>query len=126
MLEMAEAYSNLSTETPAKLNPILEIKSSSGEILYKKEVEKKENIIKPGVLTLMWKILADPSNRIGSWATKFNVKGLTYALKTGTSNVKTDKGSRPRDGWLAAYTPSRVILMWAGNADATPMNRNAY
>jgi hypothetical protein len=30
----------------------------------------------------MWKILADPSNRIGAWSTKFNVKGLTYALKT--------------------------------------------
>ena len=126
MLEMAEAYSNLSTETPARLNPILEIKNSNGEILYKKEVEKKENIIKPGIITLMWKILSDPSNRIGAWSTKFNVKWLTYALKTWTSNVKTDKGSRPRDGWLAAYTPSKVILMWAWNADAAPMNRNAY
>ncbi|MBQ7617120.1 hypothetical protein IJS64_04045 [bacterium] len=74
MLEMAEAYSNLSTENPARLNPILEIKNSNGEILYKKEVEKKENIIKPGIITLMWKILSDPSNRIGAWSTKFNVK----------------------------------------------------
>lgn len=40
--------------------------------------------------------------------------------------MKTDKGSRPRDGWLAAYTPSKVILMRAGNADARPMNSKAY
>jgi len=126
MLQMAEAYSNLSRENPAKLNPILEIKNNNWEILYKKEVEEKDNIIPPGIITLMWKILADPSNRIGAWSTKFNVKGLTYALKTWTSNVVTDKWSRPRDWWLAAYTPSRVILMWAWNADASAMNRNAY
>ena len=74
----------------------------------------------------MWNILSDPSNRIWSWSTKFNVKWLTYALKTWTSNVQTDKWSRPRDGWLAAYTPSKVILMWAWNANASAMNRNAY
>ena len=45
----------------------------------------------------MWKILADPNNRLAGWVTRFNVSGLTYALKTGTSNVVTDKGSRPRD-----------------------------
>lgn len=126
MLELAEAYSHLSTATPARISPILEIRTSNGELLYSKEVEKKENLIKPGIITLMWKILSDPNNRLGGWVTKFNVKGLTYALKTGTSNVKTDKGSRPRDGWLAAYTPSKVILMWAGNANAAAMNRNAY
>ena len=126
MLQMAEAYSNLTRENPAKINPILEIKNNNWEILYKKEVEEKENIIPAWIISLMWKILADPSNRIGAWSTKFNVKGLTYALKTWTSNVVTDKWSRPRDWWLAAYTPSRVILMWAGNADASAMNRNAY
>jgi hypothetical protein len=29
MLQMAEAYSNLSRENPAKLNPILEIKNNN-------------------------------------------------------------------------------------------------
>ena len=126
MIELAGAYSNLSTSTPGEINPILEIKASDGKILYTKEVKTKQNIIKPGIISLMWKILADPNNRIGVWVSKFNVKGLTYALKTWTSDVKTEKGGRPRDWWLAAYTPSRVIMMWAGNANATPMNRNAY
>ena len=74
----------------------------------------------------MWKILSDPANRLAGWVSKFNVPGLNFALKTGTSNAKTDKGNRPRDGWVAAYTPSKVLLMWAGNADATPMNKNAF
>lgn len=126
MLELAGAYEHLSTPTPAEINPILEIKASDGKILYKKEVKTKQNVIKPWIVTLMWKILSDPNNRLGGWVTKFNVKGLTYALKTWTSDVKTDKWGRPRDWWLAAYTPSKVILMWAGNANATPMNRNAY
>ena len=126
MLELASAYTHLSTTTPAKINPILEIRWSNGTILYTKEPEIQQNIIKPGIVSLMWKILSDPSNRIGAWATKFNVRGLTYALKTGTSNVRTEKASLPRDWWLAAYTPSKVLMMWAGNADARPMNAKAY
>ena len=126
MLELWSAYSYLSTETPAVIDPILEIKNNKWEILYSKEIKKQENRIKPGIISLMWNILSDPSNRIWSWSTKFNVKWLTYALKTWTSNVQTDKWSRPRDGWLAAYTPSKVILMWAWNANASAMNRNAY
>ena len=40
--------------------------------------------------------------------------------------MKTAKWNRPRDGLVAAYTPDNLILMWAGNADASPMNSNAY
>ncbi|MFZ2151317.1 MAG: transglycosylase domain-containing protein [Candidatus Absconditicoccaceae bacterium] len=127
MLELATAYSNLTMGgKPAYINPILEIKSSNGSIVYQKVVQYRDQVIKPGVVYLMRKILADPANRIVGRVNKFNVKGLTYALKTGTSNVKTEKGNRPRDGRLAAYTPNKVLLFWAGNADATPMNRNAY
>ena len=64
MLELAGAYSNLSTPTPGKINPILEIKANDGKILYTIEVETKQNIIKTGIISLMWKILADPNNRI--------------------------------------------------------------
>ncbi|MDR0369574.1 MAG: hypothetical protein LBH96_03545 [Candidatus Peribacteria bacterium] len=38
----------------------------------------------------------------------------------------TAKGSRPRDGWLAAYMPNKLVLMRAGNANASPMNANAF
>lgn len=126
MLELASAYSHLTTETPAEINPILEITSADGSILYKKEVVEKEEIIPSGIKYLMRKILSEPNNRLPGWITKFNVSGLTYALKTGTSNVVTERGSRPRDGWLAAYMPNKLVLMRAGNANASPMNANAF
>lgn len=126
MLELASAYSHLTTETPGELNPILEIKANDGSLLYQKEVQEKEEIIPAGIKYLMWKILSEPNNRLAGWVTKFNVSGLTYALKTGTSNVKTDRGNRPRDGWMAAYMPDRLVLMRAGNANASPMQANAF
>jgi hypothetical protein len=51
---------------------------------------------------------------------------LTYALKTWTSNMKSEKWNLPRDGLVAAYTPDNLILMWAGNTDASPMFTNAF
>ena len=127
LLDFAWAYSYLTTETPAKLNPILEITSADWSVLYKKEVEEKEDLIPTWVKYLIWKILSDPNNRLAGWVSKFNVSGLTYALKTWTSNMKTDKWKNlPRDWLVAAYTPDNLILMRAGNADASPMNANAY
>lgn len=126
LLEFANAYRYLTTETPADINPILEITSADGSVLYEKEVEETEDIIPAWVRYLIWKILSDPNNRLAGWVNKFNVSGLTYALKTWTSNMKTEKWNRPRDGLVAAYTPDNLILMWAGNANAAPMNSNAY
>ena len=126
LLEFANAYRYLTTETPAEINPILEITSADWSVIYKKEVKESEDIIPAWVRYLIWKILSEPGNRLAGWVNKFNVSGLTYALKTWTSNMKTEKWNRPRDGLVAAYTPDNLILMWAGNADASPMNSNAY
>ena len=126
LLEFANAYSYLTSETPAEINPILEITSADGSVLYKKEVVEKEDLIPSWVKYLIRKILSEPGNRLAGWVNKFNVSWLTYALKTWTSNMKTEKWNRPRDGLVAAYTPDNLILMWAWNADASPMNSNAY
>ncbi len=127
MLDFANAYAHLTTPTPAVINPILEITSRDGSILYQRTGQNLQpEVIKPGIISLVWKILSDTANRIPGWENKFTVSGLKYALKTGTSNAKTDKGNRARDGWLAAYTPSKVMLFRAGNADGTPMNTNAF
>ncbi|HBB03568.1 TPA: hypothetical protein DCZ39_01510 [Patescibacteria group bacterium] len=83
MLDFASAYSNLTTSTPAVVNPILEVRSRDGSILYQKTGQNlKIQIIKPGIISLIWKILSDTANRIPGWENKFTVSGLTYALKT--------------------------------------------
>jgi len=127
MLELANAYAHLSTDKPAVVNPILEIRARDGSLIYQKTWENyQKEVIQPWIRYLLWKILSDPNNRIPWWIWKFNVSWLTFGLKTWTSNVKTEKWNRPRDGRLAAYTPSKVVLYRAWNADATPMNRNAF
>ena len=127
MLEFANAYAHLSTATPAVINPILEIRSRDGSILYEKTGQNLQpGVIKPGIISLIWKILSDTANGIPGWENKFSVAGLKIALKTWTSDAKTDRGNRARDWWLAAYTPSKVMLFRAGNADGTPMNANAF
>ena len=127
MLEFANAYSHLTTSTPAVINPILEVRARDGSILYQKTWQNfQEEVIKPGLVSLIWKILSDTANRIPGWENKFTVSWLKYALKTWTSNAKTDRGNRARDWRLAAYTPNKVMMFWAGNADGTPMNTNAF
>lgn len=127
MLEFANAYAHLTTSSPALINPILEVRSRDGSILYQKTGQNLQaEVVQPGIVSLMWKILSDTANRIPGRENKFTVSGLKYALKTWTSNAKTDRGNRARDWWLAAYTPSKVMLFRAGNADGTPMNVNAF
>lgn len=127
MLDFANAYAHLTTPSPAVINPILEVRARDGSLLYQKTWENLQpEVMKPGIISLMRKILSDTANRIPGWENKFTVSGLKYALKTWTSNAKTDRGNRARDGWLAAYTPNKVMVFWWGNADGTPMNKNAF
>jgi len=130
MLEMAQAYSFLSKKWEAfGINPILEIRGSDGQILYKKEPQKVTSWLKWWPAYLIRKILSDPGNMPGGWIKYYAISGFKYAVKSWTSNkVITIDGrekSVPRDGWLATYTPSRVTLYRAGNADDKPMNTNA-
>ena len=79
---------------------------------------------------MMWDILSTTANMPAGWVNSYAVKGLKYAVKSGTSNkVIKENGkdvSVPRDGRLATYTPSTVTMYWAGNANDTPMKKNAY
>ena len=130
MLEMAQAYSVLSQAWSSyDINPILEIKDAEGKVVYSKEPKKKESELKGGPSYLIRKILSDTNNMPG-WRIKYYaINGFKYAVKSGTSNkvinLNGKEKSLPRDGRLATYTPSRVTMYRAGNADDKPMNANA-
>ena len=49
MIELAAAYMHLSNPTPGEINPILEIRTSDGSLIYEKEVKKQEEVIPAGV-----------------------------------------------------------------------------
>lgn len=126
MLELATAYSHLSNPTPAKVDPILEIRTSDWSLIYEKEVERQEEVIPAWVWYIMWDILSTPGNMPSNWQWAYTVRWLKLWLKSGTSNMKTAKWDRARDGWLATYTPSRVAIFRWWNADWSPMYQNAY
>ena len=126
MLEMAQAYSQLSQKWQwYEINPILEIRWSDGQILYQKTPKLIESGLKEAPAYLIWKILSSPENMPAWWTKYYSIAWLTYAVKSGTSNKVIGNKSYPRDGWLATYTPSRVAMYWAGNANDKPMNSNA-
>ena len=126
MIELASAYMHLSTPQPWVIDPILEIRSKDGALIYQKWNKKQEQIIPSGVWYVMWTILSEPANMPEWWRAAYTVKWLKLWIKTGTSNMKTPKWDRARDGWLASYTPSRVAIFRWGNADWSAMYSNAY
>jgi hypothetical protein len=48
MLDLANGYMHLSAQgKPAKINPILEIRSRDGSLVYQKNVEMQKQVVKP-------------------------------------------------------------------------------
>lgn len=130
MLEMAQAYSTLSQlGEQAEISPILEIKDKNGNILYTKKVKRTKTSLEPAVAGMMWDILSTTANMPPGWISYYSVKWLKYAVKSGTSNKVVKENGRdisvPRDGRLVTYTPTTVTTYWAGNANDTPMYKNA-
>jgi penicillin-binding protein 1C len=64
-------------------------------------------------------ILADNNARAAAFGTnsKLRIPDKTVSVKTGTTNDL-------RDNWTVGYTSDRVVVVWVGNNDNTPMNRN--
>ncbi len=126
MLELAQAYTHLSTSQPWVIDPILEIRAKDGSLIYQKWDKKQEQVIPSGVWYIMRQILSEPGYMPEWWRAAYSVRWLKLWVKSGTSNMKTPKWDRARDGWLATYTPSKVAIFWWWNADGSAMYSNAY
>lgn len=128
MMDLTNAYMHLSAMgTPAKINPILEIRWPSNNVLYKKEVEMQEKIIPQWVAYLLWQILSDNRNMPGDRVRQFTAPWkLIMATKSWTTNIVKDDKKLPRDGWLMTYTPSKVLWLRWWNTDGSPMIPEAY
>jgi len=128
ILELAMWYMHISARgKPAKINPILEVRSHDWAILYKKEVEYQKEVLTQWVAYLLWTILSDAWNMPPGWAAKYKTPGLLMWVKSWTSNMKTKSWeSRARDGMMVWVTPSKVAIFWGGNTDGSPMYRHAY
>lgn len=127
-LDLARSYTHLSAMwKPAKLDPIMEIKKFDSTILYKRPNEKAEQIIPSWVAYLLRKILSDSKNLPSDWIKEFDFP-IKFAGKTGTTNKEANSKwvKYPKDGWMVAYTPSKVTVLWAWNTNDQALRINAF
>ena len=118
MLDMATVYGTVANQgNKVKLDPFLKITDSKGVVLEEKKVIQNTHILDHGVTYLLANILSDNSAR--SWEFGTNsplvIPSHTVAVKTGTSDDK-------RDNWTIGFIPNRVVTVWVGNNDNSPMS----
>lgn len=94
---------------------VIEVKNSQGDVLKKWKDESKE-VLDPQIAYILNDILADQSASAalhGYGAT--SVPGVKTSVKTGTS----DKDQKPKDLWIASYSPALTMGIWLGNSDTS-------
>lgn len=106
------------------LNPILEVKDYRGKVLEKSRclpdqtsVCNGKAVLQPQIAYLLTDILADNSARTPAFGphSQLVIPNHTVAVKTGTTN-------NLKDNWTIGYTPTRLVAVWVGNNDNSPMS----
>ncbi|NCN06979.1 MAG: PBP1A family penicillin-binding protein [Candidatus Pacebacteria bacterium] len=124
MTEMAQMYGVFASGgnlTP--LNPILKITDHSGKILYENACAlygrdcPKNQVLDPRVAYQITSMLSDNTARTPAFGglSALSIPKQEVAVKTGTTNSL-------RDNWTIGYTSDRVVSVWVGNNDNTPMS----
>jgi len=118
MVDMAVVYGVLANNgIRVDLNPILEVKNSSGKVLEKSPQGKETPVLNPGVAFLLTNILADNGARTPAFGanSQLNIPHRPVAVKTGTTQ-------NMRDNWTIGYTQSRLVAVWVGNNNSSSMS----
>ncbi|HET9946510.1 MAG TPA: transglycosylase domain-containing protein [Patescibacteria group bacterium] len=119
MIDMATAYGTLANSgSRIDVNPILKVTDSQGTILEEKSVTPIP-VLSTGVSFVLSNILADNQARSLEFGpnSPLLISGHTVSVKTGTTDDK-------RDNWTDGYTKNRLVIVWVGNNDNTPMSQS--
>lgn len=117
MLDLATAYGTVANlGERVSLDPILEVKDSSGTSIYEKKVSP-ERVVSQEAAFIISDILADNSARSSAFGSNspLNIAGKRVSVKTGTTDNK-------RDNWTVGFTSDYVVATWVGNNDNTPLS----
>ncbi|MFZ2555424.1 MAG: penicillin-binding protein [Minisyncoccia bacterium] len=118
LLEMTSAYgvfANDGIRNPA--TGVLSVEDSRGNLL--EQYEKAESrVLDPQVARLVNDVLSDNEARTPAFGANSALyfPGFNVAAKTGTTNDYVD-------AWIVGYTPGLAVGAWAGNNDATSMEK---
>jgi 1A family penicillin-binding protein len=124
MTEMAQVYGAFANQgVVVPLNPILEISTHTGESLYHNTCAlDRENcngtqVFDPRIAYMITNVLSDNNARTPAFGplSTLVIPNQEVAVKTGTTN-------NLRDNWTFGYTTNRVVSVWVGNNDNTPMS----
>ncbi|MDD5102787.1 MAG: transglycosylase domain-containing protein [Candidatus Peribacteraceae bacterium] len=133
LLEMVQGYLTLANAGIRRpLTAVRSVKAVDGTLLSPLPAPPAQAIIPLYARWLTW-ILSDTSIRpTPAWNAALTVPGIQAAVKTGTSDrcVHYDFASGrctqlPGDVWTLGYSPEFVLGIWAGNADYSPLARDA-
>lgn len=118
LLDLSSAFGVLASRG-RQLDPvsILKVEDVKGKTLFEFKASEGRKVLDEGVAFIISDILADNGARTAAFGSNsiLNIAGKTVAVKTGTTDEK-------RDNWTIGYTKSRVVGVWVGNNDNTPMD----
>lgn len=132
MTDMATMYGVFANQgNKVGLNPILKVTDYHGKELYYNHCaldsfnspnpencdEEEESVLDPGVAYIITHILSDNEARTPAFGpmSTLVIPNQDVAVKTGTTN-------NLRDNWTIGYTSNRVVAVWVGNNNNTPMS----
>lgn len=124
MVDMNKVYGTFATGGyTVDLNPLILVKDSTGKVLYQNPCIANANkcpkrqTLDPRVAYQMNDILSDNQARASAFGLQsvLHIPDQQVAVKTGTTNSM-------RDNWTIGYTTNRVVSVWVGNNDNTPMS----
>lgn len=124
MTDMAKVYGTFANDGyTVPLNPIVLVKDSQGKTIYQNpclnNIDKcpKKRSLDPRVAYQINNILSDNVARASAFGLNsvLHIPNQQVAVKTGTTNSQ-------KDNWTIGYTSDRVVAVWVGNNDNTPMS----
>lgn len=94
---------------------VTRVRDTAGNVLYERAAAPARRVLSPELAFILGDIMSNPEAR---------VPGFGYGSVLGTpfwSAVKTGTTTGFRDNWAIGFTPERVVGVWVGNTDNTPM-----
>jgi len=117
LLELTSAY-GVFLNGGHKLEPtsILKVEDRNGKVLEENNPEKGKQVLSEETAFIISHILSDNEARSAVFGPNslLNIPGRQVAVKTGTTNDK-------RDNWTVGGDTQRVVGVWVGNNDNSPM-----
>lgn len=119
LVDLTSAYTGFANDgRRVPHTPILKVTDSSGDVIMEYQESQDERVIDRQVARQITHVLTDNVARTPAFGPNslLNITTADVASKTGTTNDY-------RDAWTVGYTPEIAVGAWAGNNDATPMEK---